>query len=336
VSSSVPVAVAGNRTFIAVSASHRHSCAIETEGALFCWGDNTLGQLGINSSAPAALVPTAVFAAQAWRQVSAGVEHTCAVDVFDEAYCWGSGSDGKLGNGGQASVRVPVPVSGGLAWRAVSAGGALTCGVTRAGVPYCWGSNLVGGLGNPATTLSVVPQAVQVAAGDTYRDIAAGESLACAVTATAGGRCWGNNPTGQLGIGTVNNALTPQAVSGALSWAVIAAAAESSFLGHGCGVTTGGAVACWGLGDQGQLGRAATTTCLIFTTWPCTLSPLVVPTVPPATRVAVGVRHSCALTRDGALWCWGANGQGQLGDGTTMGRSTPAPIQGALDLPRVP
>ncbi len=335
-SSRVPVAVAGGRSYSAISTANNHACAIDATRTLYCWGSNAQGQLALGAGVAGALVPTAAVTPLRFTKISVGAEHSCGIAESGAAYCWGSGNDGKLGNAGFTSQPAPVAVFGGLTWQSVAAGGAHSCGVTTGGVVYCWGTNITGALGNPSISQSPVPIPVQVPAGQTFREVVTGESQTCALTVAGPAYCWGTNVVGQLGNGSIISASSPTLVSSAANWAAIGMGAEPTFLGHVCGADVGGVVRCWGLGNVGQLGRDATESCFYLQPWPCGLTPSVVPSLGAAVRAVTGGRHSCALLITGGIWCWGDNGAGQLGDGTSVGRALPASVSGSIQWPSAP
>jgi alpha-tubulin suppressor-like RCC1 family protein len=148
----LPVNVPAGVTFAAISAGADHTCAIATTGAAYCWGSNSLGQLGTNAIGSGGFTPVPVAGGLTFRQISAGDGFTCAVTQSGAAYCWGDNSNLTLGIGpfsGTAGVRAaPVAVLGGNTFARVSAGTSHVCGITLSGAALCWGSNLYGALGN--------------------------------------------------------------------------------------------------------------------------------------------------------------------------------------------
>ena len=103
------------------------------------------------------LAPVAVAGGLFFREVSAGASHTCGVTSDNQAYCWGSSSDGQLGDGTTTNRPTPVAVAGGLRFRLVSGGVFHTCGVVTGNRAYCWGDNTFGQLGNGSRIDSPTP-----------------------------------------------------------------------------------------------------------------------------------------------------------------------------------
>jgi alpha-tubulin suppressor-like RCC1 family protein len=210
-----PVAVVGQLQFRQVSAGVEHTCAVTTDDRAYCWGSNSAGQIGDSTSASLRLRPTRVAGTRKWRQIDAGLAHTCAVTTSDRAFCWGNGRAGQLGNGKAYLSFWPRAVSGGLSFTRVTAGVFHTCGETTTNRAYCWGAtsyNNFGQLGDGTTTGHLTP--VAVAGGLYFRQVSAGDYHTCGKTSTDVGYCWGYNAVGQLGDGTTTNRLRPRAVVG--------------------------------------------------------------------------------------------------------------------------
>ncbi len=258
-----PVAVAGDLRFAAISAGSFSACALTTTGAAYCWGANHYGQLGDGTTTNSA-VPVAVAGRLTFAGVRVGSDHACGVTTAGAAYCWGDNGLGQLGNGTTANSSVPVAVAGGLTFADIGPGDLLTCGVTTSQSAYCWGWNNAGALGAGTTTgpqqcggwpCSMTP--VAVAGGNRFRVVSAGEGngFACGVTTTGAAYCWGYDFAGQLGIGTDANSATPAAVKGGHVFTTVRAAGSDGGLGLACGVTSAGALYCWGANNDGQLGN---------------------------------------------------------------------------------
>jgi len=313
---SVPVAVSGLGSGVAaVAAGFYHTCAVTSAGALWCWGQNSLGELGdgttTNRSTPVAVsgLGSGVIA------VAGGGSHTCAATGAGAVWCWGINSAGQLGDGTQTSRLTPVAVSGlstGVA--AVSAGSNHSCAVTGAGALWCWGDNSYGQLGDGSNDMRMTPVAV-LGLGSGVAAVTDGFYHTCAVTTAGAVSCWGHNLFGSLGDGSTTNRSTPATVDGLGTGA--AAATAGAF--HTCALIGTGAVRCWGLNRSGQVGDGLPIDLL---------APTGVGGLGGVVTVAAGESHACARTGAGAAWCWGGNGYGELGDGTTTMRAVPAPVTG--------
>jgi alpha-tubulin suppressor-like RCC1 family protein len=186
--------------------------------------------------------------------------------------------------------------------------------VTAAGAARCWGNNWDGQLGDGTTTRRPLPVPVRGLRRGVVA-IAAGYSHSCALTTAGAVWCWGLNSSGQLGDGTTAGRTTPARVRRLPG----SAAALSAGALHSCAVTAAGAARCWGENGAGQLGDGSTGDRLL---------PVAVRGLRGVTGgIAAGGLHGCAVSTAGAARCWGANSEGQLGDGTTAGRPTAAAVR---------
>jgi alpha-tubulin suppressor-like RCC1 family protein len=193
------VAVAGGLTFSSVSSGAVHTCALTAGGAAYCWGDNSKGQVGSNSTANTFVAPVAVAGGLIFTSIGIGDYHTCGVTTTGAAYCWGWNPTGQLGNNSTTNSLVPVAVAGGLTFSSVSGGFNHTSGLTPGGAAYSWGAP--GTLGNNTFAESDIP--VPVVGGLTFRSLSgAGGSTNCGLTTGGVVYCWGSNFQGALGIGT--------------------------------------------------------------------------------------------------------------------------------------
>ncbi len=193
----------------------------------------------------------------------------------------------------------------------VSTARSHSCAVTTGGGVKCWGANWYGQLGDGTVINRLTPVPVSTL-GSGVAAVSAGHYRTCALMTGGGVKCWGSNWDGRLGDGTVINRLTPVPVSTLGS----GVAAVSASYRHTCALTTGGGVKCWGSNEYGQLGDGTAIK---------RLTPVPVSTLGSgAAAVSAGGHHTCALMTGGGVKCWGWNGGGQLGDGTTDQRPTPA------------
>jgi alpha-tubulin suppressor-like RCC1 family protein len=300
-----------------------HSCARKTDGTLWCWGYNTNGQLGDGTTADKT-TPVQAGAStlgSAVAEVTLGGYHSCARKTDGTLWCWGWNYAWQLGNGDSASQSpAPVPVK-----RLHDYANDGICGVneTRTSSPAdCPPTSCGDGKCEAGETLANCPTDCHLLIG-----AATGTYHSCAIKTDGTLWCWGYNNFGQLGDGTdgntgVNMRSTPvQAGASTLGNAVAAVALggdnTNSLSGHSCARKTDGTLWCWGGNAQGQLGDGTTANkSTPVQAGASTLGSNVA-------EVAVGLLHACARKIDGALWCWGFNGNGQLGDGTTANKSTP-------------
>jgi alpha-tubulin suppressor-like RCC1 family protein len=179
----------------------------------------------------------------------------------------------------------------------------------------CWGKGSFGQLGNADNSDSSVPVAVDtsgVLAGRIVTQISAGANHTCALTSGSQVVCWGAGYYGQLGQGDMIS-LWPVAVdtSGVLAGKTVTQISAGE--DHTCAVTNSGQVACWGKGSSGQLGNADNSDSSV----PVAVDTSGVLAGKIVTQISAGTKHTCALTNDSRVACWGAGNYGQLGDGST-------------------
>jgi len=199
--------------------------------------------------------------------------------------------------------------------QAIGLGENHTCALTTGGGVKCWGHNYIGQLGNGSVLDHPVPKDVSGLTNGVTA-ITTGDAHTCALTSVGGVKCWGANGTGQLGDGTEKRRFTPVDVSG-LSSGILAISAGAA---HTCALTSLGGVKCWGDNYYGQLGDGTTSRRKTPTdVWG--LSSGVI-------AISAGRLHSCALTSAGGIKCWGWNGKGQLGTGTTTDATIPYDVIG--------
>lgn len=346
-----------------VSAGDSHTCGI-ANGKIFCWGSGANGKLGMGDLNDVSQ-PTAVPSLSTFRSatdVSAGANHTCAI-VEGDLWCWGSDSDGQIGNGATTgNVVTPYQVQGVLAGKRVtkiSAGGNSTCAVAD-GNAYCWGDNATSQLGTNGTTDSNVPLEVTTGlstpnnattnqlTGKNVSQISVGPTHACAV-ANADLFCWGSNVNGRTGLGNSydtgvsarpvkvtsfkdsSNSDVPDGPNG-MKPAVAEVSVGTDF---SC-ATVNGKAFCWGNSDNGRTGRNTVAVSTTDQTVPRQVHG------PAGTyyaqKITAGASHACAVINgdnsaaNGNLWCWGAGASGQLGDGGGVDRGAPVRITGGATI----
>jgi alpha-tubulin suppressor-like RCC1 family protein len=306
-------------TWLAVSSGQFHTCGIKTDASIWCWGDNSVGELGDGSDA-GSNVPTAIVETSApteWHDVAAADDFTCAIGADQSMWCWGTDVYGSLGDSGGTIVFAPVPSgSAGDRWDQLAAGGETACGVLVDGGMKCWGEGTSGQLGNDTTSSSNVP--VAVGHGETWKSVAVGFDFACGIESNNGLYCWGANAMGQLGATTPEmfESSPVMVASGSDAWLAVAGGAA-----HTCAIDSTSALWCAGL-DGGQLGSADGGS----RTTPVQVSGTSI-------QIAVGGditggygETACSIDDHKAVSCWGFNGFGAVGDGTTIDRDVPTSI----------
>lgn len=235
------------------------ACALERAGQVYCWGENDHGQLG-NGTTVRAYTPEPVRQAPLrFVTLSAYLEHTCALAVAGQAYCWGRNSEGQLGDGTRIDRDAPVAVQGGLSFASIASFSNHTCAITAGGAGYCWGDNTHGELGTGNTAASLTPVPIIQPGGLAVHSYSSGPGWAtCAVAGNGGATggpayCWGFNLYGNLGNGRTNGSApnpTPTLVLGGLDFTVL----SGGGFGATCGLTSTGAAFCWGHNHNGTLG----------------------------------------------------------------------------------
>jgi len=287
---------------IAVASGFQHNCALTKEGAVKCWGDNSVGKLG-NDSTAESLVPVQVTGLTSGVvAIATGGYHTCALTEQGAMKCWGANAFGQLGNGNLLDQHTPAQVSGlttGIA--AIAAGVNHTCALTEQGAAHCWGRNDHGGLGNGSIGDKNVPVPVSNMTSGVV-SIAGGFHHTCGVTGSGAARCWGFNDSGQLGDNSMDDSTIPVQVSN-LTSGVVTVSAGPYF---SCALTQAGGVKCWGDNVNQTLGAGPGVDALV----PIQVTGL----MSGAVSIASLYWHSCAVTNTGAAKCWGDNFFGQIGD----------------------
>lgn len=332
----VPAPVAGAPRFSMIDQGAT-VCAVDLLGRPYCWGASGSGVTGNGSVAglePCAdpfsfgtchLRPQGVRTGERFRTVVNNGGITCGLAEGGLAYCWGVYQGGYLGIGVvpdgtpalvQCSPRFqgayfqdgrcatePVPVEGGHLFRSIAAGASQVCGTTQGNELLCWA--------RPTDGDSVERyRPTQVPGAPSLTQLSGAGDLLCGVTAAGAAYCWGTVWGSQFFF----NEPQPTAVGTGIVFTSVTVGGQ-----HACGVTPGGTAYCWGWNHRGQLGDGTT----VDGMGEGTLEPAFVTGGHRFRSLAAGGEFTCGLTFEGETYCWGANGSGQLGNGTLAARLAP-------------
>jgi alpha-tubulin suppressor-like RCC1 family protein len=316
-----PPCTSGNGNLLSgathVSAGGDHTCAVITGGGVVCWGANSgNGSCCVDQSTPVNVCAVGATPPctngngnllTSVASISAGHGNTCALSMTGGVKCWGFNASGQLGNGTLADAAAPVDV----------------CAVGATPPCSTGNGNLLSGIAS----------------------ISSGEEYVCGVTTANGAKCWGFGGDGQLGNGaTMSKSVpvdvcatgaTPPCTSGNGNL-LSTISAISGGRDHTCARTLAAGAECWGSSSNGQLGTGTSPTsssvpldvCAVGATPPCTTGNGNL--LGAVAAVSAGRAHTCGLEASGVLNCWGANGSGQLGNGTMSDNSTPVGVSPIL------
>lgn len=207
-----PIPISSGVSWSALQTNRYHSCGIQSDGSLWCWGLNSYGQLGdgTKSTRPD---PTPILPGTKWLQVSLGDYHTCGIQQDKRVYCWGRNIYGEVGDGTQTTRLVPTAVLGNSTWKMVGAGGYHSCGILTDDAMLCWGRNAYGELGNGTKTTALSPVAVITNKPVSWKTMTARLFYnTCGVTTAGELYCWGYNSFGQASVGAALYQTTPNPV----------------------------------------------------------------------------------------------------------------------------
>jgi alpha-tubulin suppressor-like RCC1 family protein len=314
---SSPVSVVGGFSdWVHISAGNEHSVALRANGSAWAWGSNFNGRLGNSSTIDRSSPIPVVGGFSDWVQVSAGDRHSVAHRANGSAWAWGLNNNGRLGDGTITNRSSPVSVIGGfLDWVQISPGYAHTIALRANGSAWVWGGNSFGQLGDDSTTAKSSPVSV-IGGFQDWVQISAGRYHSAALRANGSAWAWGSNSNGRLGDDTTIGRSSPVSVIGGLSdWVQISAG-----YAHTIALRANGSAWAWGYNIDGRLGDDTIT---------AKSSPVsVVSGFSDWVQVSAGRYHSAALRADGSAWAWGNNGNGRLGDDTTIAKSSPVSVVG--------
>ncbi len=338
--------------FTKIAPSNAFTCALGSDGGIYCWGSNFVGQLGDGTTVPHAH-PTQVGTATDWIDVATGIPMACGLKADHSMWCWGFGSSGELGDGRAMTEYSPTEVVSdkpGVGWQAMSLGLHTACGLHLDGSVACLGVDQV--------TSTGVDKPVAVDSNTDWTAISAGSGVRCGLRGTPGALyCWGQAFNGELGLGATNIQATPARVGGD-TWKTIQVGQQNA-----CGIRSDGALLCWGTSSIStslhygntpqQIGTATDWQAISISAgiligmraglgafawgrnsdgapFPPEASEIAAPTqvlspVNGWSELKPGGAHVCGLSAGQAL-CWGSIFDGLLGNGVTTTLASPTKI----------
>jgi uncharacterized protein YjdB len=293
-----PVLVAPGLTFTDLAVGPEHTCGVSEVGAAYCWGFNSVGQLGVASAVPGcrhegahlscSADPLPVSGGLSFSELDAGPNNTCGLTTAAAVYCWGlntanqNGAPSTADCDGSPCNRTPVPVAGNRQYVTVKVGTGHACAITTDASTFCWGDNGQRQLGSPAATTGSM---TLVSGGHRFISLAPGVGHTCALDDAHIPWCWGENDYGQLGQGVISDipTVTPTALLGSPVFEQLATRDHTT-----CGLRPDGGAVCWGLDllGSGIPGKTGTP------------------------RPVLGGlsfeqgEPSCGLASDGLVYCW--------------------------------
>ncbi|MFZ4715631.1 MAG: Calx-beta domain-containing protein [Bacteriovoracaceae bacterium] len=319
-----------------ISAGKNHTCAIDgslvTGGTVYCWGDNSYGQVGDGTGSGTYSTPTATSVTDA-IQIVTGENHSCALRVGGTISCWGRNNAGQIGDDSLLTRSSPTAVLSLTGIQGIAAGGDHNCAFkSTSNVVYCWGENDYGQLGtNNTTDIGGVAGDMATLAARTYyfnaggiQKLSAGLKHSCILLNGGWAKCWGKNLSGQLGQG---NTLAHGSFTNSLdtlSFIYYNSGLVQTFLDIAAGgnttclIGTDHELRCFGENTSGQLGQGNIANVGTSGSDMTSLAPVDLGlTTETPVKVSVGTNHVCTLLSTGQVKCWGQNTFGQLGLGVS-------------------
>jgi prepilin-type N-terminal cleavage/methylation domain-containing protein len=322
-----PEPVQGNLRWQEIRSDKDETCGLTVDGEVYCWGRGNRGQLG-NGGTSDSPVPVQISgvtpACSRYVKVDVDAALGCALCEDGRLFCFGMNWKGLMGTGSPSPSEYlnPFQVGGGRLFRNFFTAYVSMCGIEFSGDMYCWGDSEHGVIGDGGTTASTPVTPQLVIGGHSWLTGESNHDTICGITTDAELYCWGKNNDdgwgsvsgdvdGLLGTGaTFDETSTPQLVPGGPGWT------DLSFgIVHACGIRNG-EVLCWGDNNRSQIGNPAAGA--------NQTTPLAIDS-PYSDFVSISANgwHTCAKRASGAVYCWGRNHHGQLGDGTTTTQVSP-------------
>jgi alpha-tubulin suppressor-like RCC1 family protein len=300
---SVPVQVGTDNHWISVAAGDYHTLALKSDGTLWVWGYNGEGELGIGSTACKS-TPYQLGTDNKWVYISAGGGHSNAIKADGTMWGWGFNGDGETGDGTTAQRNSPVQAGTDNKWVSVAAGTYYTMALKSDGTLWTCGWS--------GQHLN------QIGTGNTWVSYFGGYMQFGAIRSDGTLWMWGYNNYGQVGDGTTTTRANPVQIGTGTDWVSFGASAGGYYTSTSYATRADGSLWTWGLNTSGQMGDGT-----LVNKWVPTMvhaSDHVVSSISGGSGFATGVNT------DGTMWGWGSNYLGQVGDGTTIARTSPVQV----------
>ena len=232
-----PQLISGNHQWQMLEAGERVICGITLAGALYCWGDNSNGQLGF--AGDDSEIPVRIGTDSDWSQVVADASHVCGIKDSGGLYCWGNNYYGQLGVGTTVETFTPTQVEPGSLWSDITIFKGQSCGIKTDGTLHCWGSNSDMQLAIHPLSSSSSP--VQVGVESDWTSVETGFNASCGIRGPSALYCWGDNRNGQVGNGTAYEVQDPEQVGAEHEWVDFTVGSGSV-----CALASTQKLYCWG------------------------------------------------------------------------------------------
>lgn len=308
----IPIQIGTDSDWQSVHARGDFSAAIKTNGTLWTWGFNSFGQLGDGTNTLVRDIPTQVGTSTNWQSVSAGADNTFALKTDGTLWAWGYNGEGRLGDGTTISRNTPTQIGTATNWQSISIGGSFSLAIKTDGTLWAWGTNFYGQLGDNGTH-STQSTPKQIGTATNWQSINAGNTHSTGIRTDGTLWAWGNNVNGQIGDGTITERRAPVQVGTDNNWEKVSAGNNFTLA-----IKTDKTLWAWGSNGFGQLGNG-----ILYT------SVLIPAQTGPETdwqSISAGAGHTFTMKTNGQIWLCGHNGNGQIGDGTSINRITLVPI----------
>jgi len=294
-----------------IVAGNLFTCGLDQDRALWCWGANDYGQLGVGDRVDRQQ-PIRVPIPTPTARLTAGDARVCTVDTLSALRCWGDNVAWALADSTVTFRATPTVLSAGPV-RVAAAGSRFTCSTDLAGLASCWGGDRYGELGDGGEARDARVLSQRVASTVAFDTLVAGRMHACGLTANGEAWCWGGE--GLTGDGSREKRTVPTRVAGGHRFRSLTAGLSVT-----CGVADDDAAWCWGLANDGQLGFGELVENKFI--------PVAVTGGHRFRQLAAGHHRVCGLDLTGLAWCWGTNFNGALGDTGRVSSASPVAVRG--------